>query len=80
MEMEEEVREHHHDSIATVGRHRVAKDTLPDLGLGDPVQYGHKRLVNSDSDRNLRCGGRGNRDPGRGLPSWFITPIRRPGT
>src|SRR5262249_11925498 len=51
VEVEEEVGQHHHHAIPPVGRHRVAEDALPHLGLGDLVQDRHKRLVNSERDR-----------------------------
>jgi hypothetical protein len=39
--MQEEVREHHHDPIPPVERHRMAEDALPDLGVADGFADGH---------------------------------------
>src|SRR5262249_34027489 len=43
VEVEEEVREHHHHAVAPIDRHRVAEHAFPELRLGDLVNDGHGR-------------------------------------
>jgi hypothetical protein len=31
MQVQEKIRQHHHDAIPAVNRHRMAEDALPDL-------------------------------------------------
>jgi hypothetical protein len=35
MEMQEEIRQHHHDAIAAIQRHWMPKDALPKLRIAD---------------------------------------------
>jgi hypothetical protein len=37
--MQKEIRQHHHDSVAAVNRHRVPKNTFPNLRFGNEFAY-----------------------------------------
>jgi hypothetical protein len=41
MQMQEEVRQHHHNSIAAIQRHWVTKDAFPDLRVANRVAERH---------------------------------------
>jgi hypothetical protein len=44
MQVQKEVRQHHHNAIAAILRHGVAKDALPYLRLADHFTNGHRLL------------------------------------
>ena len=42
MQVQEEIREHDHDPIPPIERHRMTEDALPDLGVADRFADGHE--------------------------------------
>jgi hypothetical protein len=53
MKVQEEIRQHHHNAVAAVNRHRMPKDAFPDLRFSNEFAYAGHVVLNPNNHRMI---------------------------